>query len=85
MGATALRYLSIISYVFCLFVVMGHSLLIMSGMGYSAMAGIPISGALVQKYGFLALSVYAGVSLLVGGLLLIVARGKQRLEFWTVV
>lgn len=49
------------------------------------MAGIPISGALVQKYGFLALSIYAGVSLLVGGLLLGVARGKQRLEFWAVV
>lgn len=49
------------------------------------MAGIPISGALVQKYGFLALSIYAGVSLLVGGVLLGVARGKQRLGFWAVV
>ncbi|BCS07995.1 hypothetical protein ALUC_20365S [Aspergillus luchuensis] len=58
---------------------------VMGATALSAMAGIPISGALVQKYGFLALSVYAGVSLLVGGLLLIVARGKQRLEFWTVV
>ncbi|GFN15347.1 putative MFS monocarboxylate transporter [Aspergillus tubingensis] len=58
---------------------------VMGATALSAMAGIPISGALVQKYGFLALSIYAGVSLLVGGLLLGVARGKQRLEFWAVV
>lgn len=49
------------------------------------MAGIPISGALVQKYGFLALSIYAGVSLLVGGLLLGVARGAQSMELRAVV
>ncbi|OJI87224.1 hypothetical protein ASPTUDRAFT_522625 [Aspergillus tubingensis CBS 134.48] len=58
---------------------------VMGATALSAMAGIPISGALVQKYGFLALSVYAGVSLLVGGVLLGVARGKQRLGFWVVV
>ncbi|PYH29078.1 putative MFS monocarboxylate transporter [Aspergillus neoniger CBS 115656] len=58
---------------------------VMGATALSAMAGIPISGALVQKYGFLALSVYAGVSLLVGGVFLGVARGKQRLEFWAVV
>ncbi|GLB07849.1 hypothetical protein AtubIFM57258_003217 [Aspergillus tubingensis] len=58
---------------------------VMGATALSAMAGIPMSGALVQKYGFLALSVYAGVSLLVGGLLLGVARGKQRLGFWAVV
>ncbi|RAK93849.1 MFS monocarboxylate transporter [Aspergillus costaricaensis CBS 115574] len=58
---------------------------VMGATALSAMAGIPISGALVQKYGFLALSIYAGVSLLVGGVLLGVARGKQRLELWVVV
>ncbi|GAQ33255.1 MFS monocarboxylate transporter [Aspergillus niger] len=33
---------------------------VMGATALSAMAGIPISGALVQKYGFLALSIYAG-------------------------
>ncbi|KAI2931667.1 hypothetical protein CBS147321_10191 [Aspergillus niger] len=58
---------------------------VMGATALSAMAGIPISGALVQKYGFLALSIYAGVSLLVGGLLLCVARGAQSMELRAVV
>jgi hypothetical protein len=41
------------------------------------MAGIPISGELAGKYGYLSLSIYSGVSLLVGTLLLVVARLMQ--------
>lgn len=42
-----------------------------------ALAGTPISGELAGKYGFLALSIYAGVSLLVGTAILVVARLAQ--------
>lgn len=42
-----------------------------------AMASVPISGELAQKYGYLSLSIYSGVSLLVGGLLLALARLAQ--------
>lgn len=41
------------------------------------MASVPISGALAQKYGYLALSIYSGVSLLLGGFLLAIARLAQ--------
>ncbi|OJJ75218.1 hypothetical protein ASPBRDRAFT_119613 [Aspergillus brasiliensis CBS 101740] len=58
---------------------------VMGATALSAMAGIPISGALVQKYGFLALSIYSGVSLLVGGLLLCLARGQQSWEVRAVI
>ncbi|RAL06182.1 putative MFS monocarboxylate transporter [Aspergillus ibericus CBS 121593] len=50
---------------------------VMASTALSAMAGIPISGELIQKYGYLALSIYSGVSLLVGGVVLGVARGMQ--------
>ncbi|KAJ5715397.1 uncharacterized protein N7483_012578 [Penicillium malachiteum] len=43
----------------------------------SAMANVPISGALVEKYGYLALSIFTGVSLLVGAILLLLARFAQ--------
>ncbi|KAJ5208060.1 hypothetical protein N7449_002439 [Penicillium cf. viridicatum] len=51
----------------------------------SAMANVPISGALVEKYGYLSLSIYSGVSLLLGGLLLIAARLVQNRELRAVV
>ena len=41
------------------------------------MANVPISGALAEKYGYLSLSLYSGVSLLLGGVLLIAARLSQ--------
>ncbi|KAF4760263.1 hypothetical protein HAV15_006799 [Penicillium sp. str.  len=51
----------------------------------SAMANVPISGALVEKYGYLSLSIYSGVSLLLGGLLLIAARLVQNRELRAIV
>lgn len=41
------------------------------------MANVPISGALAEKYGYLSLSLFSGVSLLLGGVLLIAARLVQ--------
>jgi len=41
------------------------------------MANVPISGALAEKYGYLALSIFAGVTVLAGGALLVVARVMQ--------
>lgn len=52
---------------------------------YSAMANVPISGALVEKYGYLSLSIYSGVSLLLGGVLLIAARLAQNRELRAIV
>ncbi|KAJ5624775.1 hypothetical protein N7510_001084 [Penicillium lagena] len=43
----------------------------------SAMAGVPISGALAGKYSYLSLSLYSGVSLILGGVLLIASRLAQ--------
>ncbi|CAG8180195.1 unnamed protein product [Penicillium olsonii] len=51
----------------------------------SAMANVPISGALVEKYGYLSLSIFSGVSLLVGGVLLIAARLVQSRELRAIV
>ncbi|PYH44576.1 putative MFS monocarboxylate transporter, partial [Aspergillus saccharolyticus JOP 1030-1] len=48
---------------------------VMAAASLSAMAGVLISGELAEKYGYLALSIYSGVSLLVGSLLLLVAKG----------
>ncbi|GIK05301.1 hypothetical protein Aspvir_009406 [Aspergillus viridinutans] len=50
---------------------------VMASTSLSAMAGIPISGELAGKYGYLSLSIYSGVSLLAGTLLLVVARLMQ--------
>lgn len=41
------------------------------------MANVPISGALAARYGYLALSMFSGVSLLLGGLSLTAARLAQ--------
>lgn len=41
------------------------------------MANVPISGALAEKYGYLALSVFSGLTVLVGGALLVAARMLQ--------
>lgn len=49
------------------------------------MAGIPISGQLAGKYGYLALSIYSGVSLLVGAVLLVIARLAQNRRLFAIV
>lgn len=43
----------------------------------SAMANVPISGALAEKYGYLSLSIFSGVMVLAGGVLLVAARFVQ--------
>ncbi|KAL2839360.1 major facilitator superfamily domain-containing protein [Aspergillus pseudoustus] len=50
---------------------------IMASASFSAMASVPISGELAGKYGYLPLSIYSGVSLLVGSCLLVLARLAQ--------
>lgn len=49
------------------------------------MAGIPIGGQLAGKYGYLALSIYSGVSLLVGAVLLVIARLAQNRSLFAIV
>ncbi|KAJ5116716.1 hypothetical protein N7456_001064 [Penicillium angulare] len=51
----------------------------------SAMANVPISGALAGKYGYLSLSLFSGISLLLGGVLLIMARLVQSRELFAIV
>ncbi|KAJ6112512.1 hypothetical protein N7512_007836 [Penicillium capsulatum] len=43
----------------------------------SAMASVPISGALAEKHGYLSLSLYSGISMLCGAVLLTMARMVQ--------
>ena len=49
------------------------------------MANVPISGALAERYGYLALSMYSGVTVLIGGALLVVARGMQDRQMRAIV
>ncbi|PLB44998.1 putative MFS monocarboxylate transporter [Aspergillus steynii IBT 23096] len=58
---------------------------VMASTSLSAMAGVPISGELVAKYGYLSLSIYSGVSLLLGSLLLITARMAQSTKLYAAV
>ncbi|CAI7609342.1 unnamed protein product [Penicillium glandicola] len=51
----------------------------------SAMANVPISGALVEKYGYLSLSIFSGTSLLLGGTLLIAARLVQNRQLRAII
>ncbi|CAG8898574.1 unnamed protein product [Penicillium egyptiacum] len=51
----------------------------------SAMANVPISGALVERYGYFSLSMFSGVSLLLGGVLLIAARLSQDRQLLAIV
>ncbi|OQD80320.1 hypothetical protein PENANT_c037G04456 [Penicillium antarcticum] len=51
----------------------------------SAMANVPISGALSEKYGYLSLSLFSGVSLLLGGIFLIAARLVQKKQLRAIV
>jgi hypothetical protein len=52
---------------------------------YSAIANVPISGALAEKYGYLSLSIFSGITVLAGGMLLIAARLIQNREWRAVV
>lgn len=49
------------------------------------MANVPISGVLVEKYGYLSLSIFSGVSLLLGGVLLAAARLAQNRKLAAIV
>jgi hypothetical protein len=49
------------------------------------MANVPISGALVEKYGYLSLSLFSGISLLLGGALLVAARLVQNRKLIAIV
>jgi VIT1/CCC1 family predicted Fe2+/Mn2+ transporter len=51
----------------------------------SAMASVPISGELIGSYGYLALSLYSGVSMLIGSFLLLLARFAQERRLLAVV
>ncbi|KAJ5834202.1 Major facilitator superfamily domain general substrate transporter [Penicillium robsamsonii] len=51
----------------------------------SAMANVPIGGALLEKYGYLSLSIFSGTSLLLGGFLLIAARLVQNRQLRAIV
>ncbi|KNG81132.1 hypothetical protein ANOM_011535 [Aspergillus nomiae NRRL 13137] len=51
--------------------------LLMGSVALTALFGTPISGQLVESYGYLALSMYAGASLVVGSILIFVARFKM--------
>jgi hypothetical protein len=51
----------------------------------SAMANVPISGALAEKYGYLSLSIFSGVTVLVGGSIMVAARLVQNREWRAVV
>lgn len=52
---------------------------------FSGLAGIPVGGQLSEKYGYQALSMYAGTSLILGGVLLAAARFKQQRSLWSVI
>ena len=45
------------------------------------MANVAISGALAEKYGYLSLSIFSGITVLAGGALLIAARLVQNREW----
>lgn len=52
---------------------------------HSGMAGTVISGQLSQKYGYLSLAIYSGVSLLLGAAILAAARFAQNRKLLAVV
>ncbi|OJJ50271.1 hypothetical protein ASPZODRAFT_149654 [Penicilliopsis zonata CBS 506.65] len=59
--------------------------LIMASTSLSAMAGTPISGQLIESYGYLSLALYSGISLLIGSVFLAAARLSQNRNVWAVV
>ncbi|KAL4909553.1 hypothetical protein BDW74DRAFT_174755 [Aspergillus multicolor] len=58
---------------------------IFAASSFSAMASVPISGELSAQYGYLSLSIYSGVSLIVGSLFLLMARLIQSTNIRAVV
>lgn len=49
------------------------------------MASVPISGALAERYGYLPLSLYSGISMILGGILLMAARLVQDRKLCAIV
>lgn len=49
------------------------------------MVNVPISGALAEKYGYLSISIFSGVTVLAGDVLLIAARLVQNKEWRAIV
>lgn len=49
------------------------------------MASVPVGGALAEKHGYLALSIYTGVSLILGAVFLIAARLVQARKLSAIV
>lgn len=49
------------------------------------MANVPISGVLAEKYGYLSLSIFSGITVLVGGAILLAARLVQNREWRAIV
>ncbi|KAL1965469.1 hypothetical protein VTN77DRAFT_5725 [Rasamsonia byssochlamydoides] len=58
---------------------------VMAASSLSALAGTPVSRALAGRYGYLALSIYSGVSLLAGASVLVLARLVQNRKLLAVV
>ncbi|KAL4883172.1 major facilitator superfamily domain-containing protein [Aspergillus karnatakaensis] len=58
---------------------------IFAASSFSAMASVPITGELAARYGYLAVSIYSGVSLVVGSFFLLLARLSQSRKLLAVV
>ncbi|QKX60182.1 uncharacterized protein TRUGW13939_07325 [Talaromyces rugulosus] len=58
---------------------------ILASASLSALAGTPVSGALIDRYGYLSVSIYSGVSLLAGSSVLAMARLAQNRKLFAVV
>ncbi|RAO72525.1 uncharacterized protein BHQ10_008537 [Talaromyces amestolkiae] len=58
---------------------------VMASTSFSALASTPIGGALIEKYGYLSLSIYSGVSLLLGAAVLLAAKLTQKRQLFAVI
>ncbi|KAL1979612.1 hypothetical protein VTN96DRAFT_5452 [Rasamsonia emersonii] len=58
---------------------------VMTAAALASLAGIPVSGELAGKYGYLPLSIYSGVSLLTGAVVLFFAKLVQNRDLRAVV
>ncbi|KAK3681051.1 putative MFS monocarboxylate transporter [Podospora appendiculata] len=59
--------------------------LLMGAVSITSLVGTPIGGSLVTKYGYLALSMFSGATLLAGSLLIIFARLMLNRTPWAVI
>ncbi|EED14229.1 MFS monocarboxylate transporter, putative [Talaromyces stipitatus ATCC 10500] len=58
---------------------------VMASTSFSALAGTPIGGALIENYGYLSLSIYSGVSMLLGASVLFIAKLTQKSQPFAIV